>query len=746
MVLMADLARRQADRARQAQVVMERIRANSQRFDAITWRSLGTLRKAAPAGVVAKGVDTYRALASDLRQLRRLGVPRERIATIENPLGETYGLGIRTITVSRVSPEMSQRIARTEFSPALDRLNSSIAAAAREQGEQAHAELRRAKSALFGSLDVGFLALVVLGWWIHRMQRSSALAEQTRDVERRGEQRLRALIRHSSDVVAVLDASARVRWLAESIEPMLGYRVDELLDRPIVELVHPADVHRIGRFVQEATGEPGRVGALSARVRAADGSYRHLEAIADNRLGDPDIQGILLNLRDVSERLALEEQLRHQAFHDSLTGLANRALFEDRLTHALARQRRHGGATAVLFIDLDDFKTVNDSLGHGVGDEFLRVTSSRLQEHLRVQDTAARLGGDEFAVLLEDLDSEDEAIDIAERLRAVLEVPAATGERELRSSASIGVTCPAPGTSANDVLRNADVAMYAAKERGKGRVASFEPAMHDRVVERLELTGDLAGALERGELFLEYQPVVALETGQITGAEALIRWSHPTRGRLAPDCFIGLAESTGLIVPIGRWVLETACEQLQRWQAPGLEMSVNVSTRQLTEPAFPGQVREVIERTGIEPAQLTLEITEHLLIGDSDMVQRQLEALKALGVHIAVDDFGTGYSALSYLQTFPVDVLKIDRSFVTGIDRDPEKARLVQGIVQMGRNLHMRVVTEGIEEPAEAALLRQFQSGYGQGYLFSRPVDPASIEELLLAGTPLTTAFDLETS
>jgi EAL domain-containing protein (putative c-di-GMP-specific phosphodiesterase class I) len=287
--------------------------------------------------------------------------------------------------------------------------------------------------------------------------------------------------------------------------------------------------------------------------------------------------------------------------------------------------------------------------------------------------------------------------------------------------------------------------MYAAKERGKGRVAHFEPAMRERVVERLELTGDLGTALERDELFLEYQPVVELESGTVIGVEALIRWQHPTRGRMSPDRFVGLAESTGLIVCIGRWVLETACAQVRLWDAERaagaapLNISVNVSTRQLAEPGFPAEVREVLAATGLDAERLTLEITEHLLVDDNPEMRERLEALRAIGVRLAVDDFGTGYSALSYLQAFPIDILKVDRSFVSGIDQDVEKARLVQGIVEMGHNLHLAVVAEGIEEAGEAAVLRDFRSGYGQGYLFSRPVAASAIPSLLASSTPLLT-------
>jgi diguanylate cyclase (GGDEF)-like protein len=403
------------------------------------------------------------------------------------------------------------------------------------------------------------------------------------------------------------------------------------------------------------------------------------------------------------------------------------------------RLRRSGGFAAAMFVDLDDFKTVNDGLGHAAGDELLQAIGQRLQETLRAQDTAARLGGDEFAVLLEDLVDEAEAITIAERVRQALKPPLSIAGHLFAPSASIGVACPGSQDTAEELLRNADVAMYAAKDRGKAQVAGFEDAMRLQVVERVELTAELGTALARDELVLDYQPLIALRDGTIAGFEALIRWEHPTRGRLAPDRFIGLAESTGLIVPIGAWVVHTACAQLRRWQdehpsVENLKIGVNISAHQLTDGMLPAAVRAALHDAGIAPHQLTLEITEGLLVEDGERIQRQLRELKQIGVRLAVDDFGTGYSALSYLRSFPLDVLKIDRSFVAGIDHDPDRARLVRDIVEMAHNLGLTVVTEGIEEAGEAALVAELQSDYGQGYWFSRPVDPAAVGRLLAGG------------
>jgi diguanylate cyclase (GGDEF)-like protein len=439
--------------------------------------------------------------------------------------------------------------------------------------------------------------------------------------------------------------------------------------------------------------------------------------------------------RSDAERRALEQELRHQAFHDSLTGLANRPLFEDRLSHALALARRRGPEFAVLFLDLDDFKTINDSLGHARGDDLLRAVAQRIAGIIRPSDIAARLGGDEFALLIELLRDGEDASTIARRILEALALPFSIGGYELRVTASVGVALWAGATDVEDLLRNADTAMYAAKADGKARIRTFEPSMHRHVLERLELTGELRQAIDMGEFELEYQPIVKLDTGAVAGVEALVRWQHPARSRLEPDRFICLAEETGLIVPLGRWILETACAQASRWQlrfpAQPLQLSVNVSTRQVHEPDFVDDVRGVLRTTGLRPGSLTLEITESLLHGDREHLVDQLEGLKTLGVRIAVDDFGTGYSSLSHLRHLPLDILKIDRSFVDGIDHDPGKAQLVRGIVNLGDSLLLDVVAEGIEHPEQAEQLRKMRLPLAQGFLFHPPLPAASLESVL---------------
>jgi len=494
-----------------------------------------------------------------------------------------------------------------------------------------------------------------------------------------------------------------------------------------------------------ATNRPGTI-TFTARFHHADGGWRHLEAIAENRLADPAIEGVVLSMRDISERKRLEDELRHQAFHDSLTGLANRALFENRLAYALAGARRHGRPVAVLFLDLDDFKTINDSLGHSTGDELVRAVAMRIAEVLRVTDTAARLGGDEFAVLLEIMDDELEGERIAGRLLEALEPPFQIDDLELRIGASIGVAVSDGSATLDELLRNADTAMYAAKEAGKGTIQTFADGMHKRVLERLELIGELQRALERDEFELDYQPIVELQHGHAIGCEALVRWAHPTRGRLSPAQFIGLAEETGLIIPLGMWILNRACAEAASWQRDfpdrNLSINVNVSTRQLHDASFPDTVTDALRASGLAAERLVLEITESLLPDDNDEIIGQLARLKALGLRIAIDDFGTGYSALSRLQAYPVDILKIDRSFIDGIEDDPGKVQLVRGILNLGDSLHMSVVAEGVEQPEQARQLRHIHSQLGQGFLFSRPIAPEQLRALLTTGRSLPSAVE----
>ncbi len=752
MVVVTQTARGDAEHHQHVQVLVERVRGASQEMSVFIWLGMGgTWTHSAPglineSQLAGRGLAIYGRLSSALTALRRADDGAQTRA-LARETDQLYAQGMQVLPEMLAGNEQAkpavQRSIRLTFA-ALDRDSQAAAAAQQRGADQAST---RAAIAYVGSLMIGLLLLLLLGVGLYRLRGRTMLFEQRRAVERRTERRIRALVEHSSDIITVITPDLRVHWQSPTLQATLGRAAESMIGHRLTDLVDPADTERVEGYIASAIKKSGNV-TFTARFRHANGATRDLEVIAENRLTDPLVEGVVLSMRDITERKSLEDELRHQAFHDALTGLANRALFEDRLAHALAGARRHSRRIAVLFLDLDDFKTINDSLGHATGDEMLRAVAIRIGTIVRATDTAARLGGDEFGVLLEIIDDDDEAETIASRLLEVLTPPFAIAGRDLRITASIGLARSDGSRAANELLRNADTAMYAAKDAGKGTMRSFEEGMHKHVLDRLELTGEMQRALQQEEFELDYQPIVDLQTGQITGTEALVRWAHPARGRLAPVQFIGLAEETGLIVPLGTWVLDTACAQAAAWQRlfpdRRLEMNVNVSTRQLHDPSFPRIVAESLRESGLAADRLVLEITESVLPEHGDEIVAELHELKALGVLIAVDDFGTGYSALSRLRSYPIDIVKIDRSFIDGIEFDPGKGQLVRGIVNLSESLEVSVVAEGIEQPEQAEQLRGMTSPLGQGFLFSRPVTCKQLQALLESGEPLVPASSHE--
>jgi diguanylate cyclase (GGDEF)-like protein/PAS domain S-box-containing protein len=544
------------------------------------------------------------------------------------------------------------------------------------------------------------------------------------------EERLQALSNAAFEGI-VMTNRGEILEVNEAYAKMHGYERSELIGKSVLELVTPAHRERVWNNILAGYEEPYEVVGLQkdgapidVEVRGRAFAYRGLTVH-------------VTAVRDVTERKAFEKRLEHQAFHDSLTGLPNRALFMDRLEHALSRAERRKGEVAVLFMDLDDFKVVNDSLGHEAGDRLLVEVSGRLGACLRSQDTLARFGGDEFAVVLEDMSTPRDVASFAERIAAELRKPFEVAGRRVFASASIGVSLDASGrTGPEEMIRNADTAMYRAKYRRKADYQVFEPRMHAEAMRRLELEAALRRAIEEDEFELYYQPTVLLRTGEITGVEALLRWEHPQTGLESPAEVVSLAEETGLIAPLGLWVLGEACRRAREWQtlypsAPPLEVNVNLSARQFRDPGLAREIRNVLAETGLDPASLVLEITESALMEDVLSTLGTLRWLKNLGIKLAIDDFGTGYSSLAYLKLFPIDAIKIDRSITSGVERDPADLAVASATITLAHALGLEVVAEGIEKTEELVELQRLGCDLGQGHYFAKPQPKEALGTLL---------------
>jgi diguanylate cyclase (GGDEF)-like protein/PAS domain S-box-containing protein len=528
----------------------------------------------------------------------------------------------------------------------------------------------------------------------------------TGEINRRNsEAYFRTLIVNASDVILIVDDDDRIRYASPSAAAVLGS--DDLAGLPVAAIIDPVDRVRLRQGLAEVRAGLLRHESVDFSAVGPNRQPISVEVTLRNLRAEPTVAGLVLTLRDVTERRRLERELTHQAFHDALTGLANRVLFADRVGQAVARSQREGKVVGVLFIDLDDFKMVNDTIGHAVGDQLLVAAAERLADALRPHDTAARLGGDEFAALIEDARHPAEVEQIAERVCAALAGPFTVNGETVNGGASIGVTTTAAAATAEDLLRQADLALYLAKGGGKGQWRTYQADLHTAMVQRMELRAALHDAVIQGEFLLRYQPIVDLATSEAVGFEALLRWQHPERGIIGPADFIGLAEDTGLIVPIGQWVLQQALHTAAGWQRTLLNdrppyISVNVSARQFRAPGFIDMVRHAITDSGVPPHLVLLEITESLLLREDEQITDDLTALRQIGVRIAIDDFGTGYSSLSYLRHMPIDVLKVDKSFIDDIAHSEQQRALISAIVSLADTLHLRVVAEGIENPTNA--------------------------------------------
>jgi diguanylate cyclase (GGDEF)-like protein/PAS domain S-box-containing protein len=619
-----------------------------------------------------------------------------------------------------------------------------------------------------GMLGLSFMLLALAGVLVLSLRRGVrsdfdlAYDALTREAEEReaaeaklraSEHRFRALVHHASDVFTVIDREGRIAYQSPAIERALGHQPDRLIGQAFFQLVEEGDHHlAVAALAQAGDPQSGTVNT-ELRLRAWSGDVSTFE-VAVSRLpaADGDNYGsLVLNYRDISERLRYQEQLARQAFEDSLTGLANRALFANRLERALSRPSET--AVAVLFLDLDRFKVVNDSLGHEAGDELLRQVADRLRACVRdsdtvararswvtsAEDTLARLGGDEFTIMLSDVEDADLPQRAAARIVAALQPSFEIGDNEVFISASVGVATGHPGqTTPDGLMRDADTAMYHAKWNGKNRYEMFDPVMQQRALERLRLEVDLRTAMDGGELTLAYQPIMELATGKAIAVEALLRWHHPELGDITPTKFVPIAEETGLIMPLGRWVIGEACRQTAGWRAMGLTdltVNVNLSVRQLDDPDLVGHIQRTLDATGLPPAALCLEITETMLMENVAQVITILHQLKAVGLRLAIDDFGTGHSSLRYLKDFPIDVVKVDRGFVAELGNSASSTAIFEALIMLGTALGIIITAEGIETDHQLRTLARLRCPAGQGFLLAEPMAADEIPRRLHIGS-----------
>ncbi len=723
-----------ADQSRTAATVVARLDAQVQRQAAIRWEAV------APG---ASAVELGRALETAREEIAGLFVLLERV--------ERASFGLRAVTLAihdyqvaledqiaavEDAPDRAARMARTRVGPTYESfVLARDSAAARLETSATSTALVADLGTLAALLSAAILISLMFRKW-ERTRRRGAFIDGEEAGVRLSEARFRSLVQHSSDLISVIGQDGTVVYASPSINHLLGTSAT-LVGMSIADMVHPDDIEAVEALIADAGSVAGPQ-TLEWRMRHASGEWRTFENIA--RVGQGSTHGMLIvNSRDVTERIRLEGALRHQANHDSLTGLGNRAMLVDGLQRATARARRNGNVAALLLLDLDDFKAVNDTLGHAAGDLLLSGIAARLRSAVRSDSLVARIGGDEFAVVVEDLDSPERACVVATRIQTALREPMTIGDRLVPTSASIGIATSTNGAPEMEILlRQADVAMYAAKRRGRGEFEMFESTMHDAALERMELETDLRRAVAANEFVPHYQAIFDLRHGEIVGFEALVRWMHPTRGLLMPGAFLPLAEQTGLIADIGGRVLRQAVAQMAAWNADptcaGYRwISVNLASSQLSAPGFEGEVRGALHAAGLPADRLVLELAETSVMSEPDTAAAVLESLHVLGLRLAIDDFGTSYSSLGHLQRFPFDILKIDRSFVAELTGPEAGEALAPTIVDLARRLRLTSIAEGIETPDQLELLRALGCELGQGFVFHRPAPADAVTKRLRA-------------
>jgi diguanylate cyclase (GGDEF)-like protein/PAS domain S-box-containing protein len=564
-----------------------------------------------------------------------------------------------------------------------------------------------------------------------------SLRKKAEEEARQSEEKYRVIAENCSDLIAIIDCEGTFVYLSPSHQTFFGDDAGELGTSHLLQWVHEEDRELVTNYLKEICAARKTSSLLEFRVRTNSGRVLYLETKGNPILDScGDVKNLVLVMRDVTERKQWEQTIFHLAYHDTLTDLPNRRLFVDRLRKEVYQAKRFQSQLAVMFLDVDRFKQINDSWGHEVGDVILAEIAKRIKQCLGENDVVARLGGDEFTILLPHISGRDQVDQIARRIRERLEEPLEVNGRQHNLSCSMGIAVfPADGREADELLKRADMALYFVKERGRNGFEFFHPSIEEKSLERILLENELRKAMEHEHFHIDYQPKYELLTGKLVGAEALVRWNHPELGRIPPNKFIPIAEETGLIVPIGEWILRRACEQNRAWQAEGyapFRVSVNLSVRQFFQPDLVERVREILEDTGLEPQWLELEITESIF-AETDNAVPILQSIRDLGVHISIDDFGTGYSSFSYVKHLPVDTIKIDASFIRDVHMNKESQAIVRAILTIAQTLHLNVIAEGVEREEQLAFLHAEGCREGQGYLFSKPIPRQEIETLLKA-------------
>jgi diguanylate cyclase (GGDEF)-like protein/PAS domain S-box-containing protein len=720
-----------ADQSRDAATLVARLEAQVQRQASIHWQAVSPGADADQLASVL--MSTGQAVTELFGTLERIERASFGLADLKRT-AMTYQQALASqVDAVGGDPATAETIERTRVAPAFDAFLSARETSAERLRESA---VSASQAADLGTLSALLSAAVLIGLLFRKWERSHrrrAFIDGEAAGQRMGEIRFQSLVQHSSDLISVIGRDGRVAYASPSIEGLLG-AIEPLTGASIAVMVHPDDISVVEALLADRRLDT-RPQKAEWRLRHASGEWRAFENIA--RLGRGSLEGsLIVNSRDITERLRLEDALRHQANHDALTGLGNRSLLLEGLQRAGARAQRNGTTLALFLLDLDNFKTINDTLGHPAGDQLLVTIAERLRVALRADALIARMGGDEFAIVVEDLDTPDRAREVAGRVQASLQEPITLAERLVHPSASIGIATNGGGaTDVDALLRQADVAMYAAKRTGPGDVAVFETTMREAAAERLELETDLRRAVTTNEIVPHYQAIFDLGTGAIVGFEALVRWLHPTRGLLTPAAFLPIAEQIGLIDQIDDNVLAQATAQVAQWNADASTrgsrwVSVNLAARQLNSDEMVAKVEAALKASGLPAAQLMLELTEGSVMRDPDTAAGTLARLRTLGIRLAIDDFGTGYSSLGHLQRFPFDVLKVDRSFVA---ESESVNALAPTIVDLATRFGMTAIAEGIETIEQLERIKDLGCALGQGFLMHRPASPEEVAARLRA-------------